>query len=123
MKLILNDIKHISLKNISFYKKRIYYNINDIRIDGLYFKINKNMVVKDNKYKVYITKDIFLLNDLISEKYKSFINDIENPYIEVIQNNITREIYKDNIEYLVLNFRSINENNYPKIHILPWKES
>tara|TARA_B100001094_G_scaffold5855_1_gene5229 strand:- start:5129 stop:5512 length:384 start_codon:yes stop_codon:yes gene_type:complete len=118
MKLILNDIKYLSLKDINFYKDRIYYHINNIRINGLYFKINKNMIETDNKYKVYLTKDIISLNEYISEKYKSFIKDNDNPYIEVVKNNITDKIYNDNETYLILNFMSINDNNYPKIHIL-----
>jgi hypothetical protein len=118
MKLILNDIKYLSLKDINFYKDRIYYQINNIRTNGLYFKIIKNMIETDNKYKVYLTKDINLLNEYICKRYKSFIKDNDNPYIEVVKNNITEKIYNDNGNYLILSFMSINDNNYPKIHIL-----
>ena len=38
MKLILNDINYLCLKDINFYKDRIYYNINNIRINGLYLR-------------------------------------------------------------------------------------
>lgn len=119
MKLILNDIKYLSLKDIKFYKNRFYYHINDIHIYGLYFKIIKNMDDNKEKYKVYLNKDINLLNDFIRKKYKPFIRNSINPSIEVIKNNITGGIYNNDEKYLVLSFLSINENNYPKIHILP----
>ena len=118
MKLILNDIKYLSLKDINFYKDRIYYQINNIRTNGLYFKITKNMIETDNKYKVYLTKDIISLNECICKRYKSFIRDNDNPYIEVVKNNITEKIFNDNESNLILSFMSINDNNYPKIHIL-----
>jgi len=123
MKIILNDIKYLSLKDISFYKNKINYHINNFKMNGLYIKIKKNMIEKGDKYIVYLTEDIILLNELIEKEYKSFIKEINNPSIEVVKNNITEKIYNDNLDYLVLNFMSINDNNYPKIHILPWKEN
>ena len=123
MKIILNDIKYLSLKDINFYKDRIYYHINEIRINGLYIKISKNMVKKDDKYIVYLNKNMLNLNDLIGKNYKSFIKNVNNPRIEVIKNTKTNDIFNDNSDYLILNFMSINDNNYPKIHILPWKEN
>ena len=123
MKLILNDIKYLSLKDIKFYKNRFYYHINDIHINGLYFKIIKNMDDNKEKYRVYLDKDINLLNDFLGKKYKSFIHNSENPSIEVVKNDITEKIYNDNEKYLILGFMSINENNYPKIHILPCLEN
>lgn len=122
MKLILNDINYLCLQDINFYKDRIYYNINNIRVNGLYFKISKNMIDLDDKYKVCLTDDIISLNEYISGKYKSFIKDINNPSIEVVKNSITEKIYNDDKKYLVLSFMSINDNNYPKIHILPCLE-
>jgi len=122
MKLILNDINYLCLQDINFYKDRIYYNINNIRVNGLYFKVAKNMIELDDKYKVCLTDDIISLNEYISGKYKSFIKDINNPSIEVVKNSITEKIYNDDKKYLVLSFMSINDNNYPKIHILPWQE-
>lgn len=122
MKLILNDINYLCLQDINFYKDRIYYNINNIRVNGLYFKVAKNMIELDDKYKVFLTDDIISLNEYIGEKYKSFIKDINNPSIEVVKNSITEKIYNDDKKYLVLSFMSINDNNYPKIHILPWQE-
>lgn len=125
MKLILNDIKYLNLKWISFYKERIYYHIDNIRVSGLYFKINKNMKEdKDKyKYKVYLSDDFISLNEYMREKYKSFIKDIDNPWIEVVKNSVTEKIYNDNEKYLILSFVSINENNYPKIHILSCQEN
>ena len=122
MKLILNDIKYLCLQDINFYKDRIYYTINNIRISGLYFKITKKMIEYDDKYKVYLSNDFISLNEYIGEKYKSFIKDINNPSIDVIKNSITEKIYNDDKKYLVLSFMSINDNNYPKIHILPCLE-
>lgn len=122
MKLILNDINYLSLKDIYFYKDRIYYTINNIRISGLYFKITKKMIEYDDKYKVYLSNDFISLNKYISEKYKSFIKNINDPSIEVVKNSITEKIYNDNKKYLILSFMSINDNNYPKIHILPCLE-
>ena len=122
MKLILNDIKYLCLQDINFYKDRIYYTINNIRISGLYFKITKKMIEYDDKYKVYLSNDFISLNEYIGEKYKSFIKDIKDPSIEVIKNSITEKIYNDDKKYLVLSFMSINDNNYPKIHILPCLE-
>lgn len=89
---------------------------------GLYIKIKKNMIEKDDKYIVYLTEDIIILNGLFKKEYKSFIRNNQNPSIEVVKNDITQKIYNDNLDYLVLNFMSINNNNYPKIHILPWQK-
>ena len=123
MKLILNDIKYLSLKDISFYKNRINYQIQNFKMNGLYIKIKKKMIENDNKYIVYLTEDIILLNELIEKEYKSFICNTEKPSIEVVKNNITQKIYNDNEKYLILGFMSINENNYPRIHILPCQEN
>lgn len=120
MKLILNDINYLSLKDICFYKERIYYHIKNIRVNGLYFKVAKNMIEYEDKYRVYLSNDFILLNEYIKEKYKSFIKDIDNPSIEVVKNSITEKIYNDKEKYLILSFMSINDNNYPKIHILPY---
>jgi hypothetical protein len=119
MKLVLNDIKYLVLDNIYFYNDRIYYNINDFKMNGLYIKILKNMNENKDKYIVYLTPEIFKLNELIGIKYKSFIKDYNNPSIEVIKNKKTKEIFNNKSDYLILNFMSINDNNYPKIHILP----
>ena len=122
MRLVLNDIKYLCLDNISFYKDRIHYDIQNIKLNGIYIKFNKKMILNDNKYIVYLNKDILKLNDLLSNLYKSFIRDINNPSIEVVKNDKTDNIFNDNSEYLILNFMSINDNYYPKIHILPCRE-
>lgn len=122
MKLILNDIKYLCLQNIKIHKNRIYYDIDNIRINGLYIKIIKNMNNLNNKYKVFLDKDILIINNLINKNYNSFIHDINNPSIEIIKNDITEEIYNNNEKYIIIGFMSINDNYYPKIHILPWNE-
>jgi hypothetical protein len=81
------------------------------------------MIEYDDKYKVYLSNDFISLNEYIGEKYKSFIKDINDPSIEVVKNSITEKIYNDDKKYLVLSFMSINDNNYPKIHILPCQEN
>ena len=116
MKLILNDIKYLSLEHINIYKNRIYYEINNIRFNGLFIRINKNMIQKNNKYIIQLDNSIETLNDFFK---KSFLKNGEINMIEVIKNDKTDIIFNDNNQYLVLNFMSINENNYPKIHILP----
>ncbi len=123
MILILNDIKFFNKQNLSFYKNRIYYNIDNIRINGLYIKIKKNMTENDDKYNIFLDKDFLIINGLIAEKYNKFINNIDNPNIKVCKNNITEKIYKNNEKYIILKIMSINNNNYPKIHILPWMDN
>ena len=123
MIIIFNDVKYLNINNISFYKNRIYYNIGNIRINGLYIQIKKNIIEKGNKYKILLDKDILIVNDLIGKKYKEFINDINNPSIEISKNSITEKIYNNNQENIVLKFMSINDNNYPRIHILQCPKS
>ena len=89
-------------------------------MNGLYIKINKNIIFNNNKYKIILDKNILSINDLLSLNYKGFINDKTNPYIEISKNPIIEKIYKNNDKYIILRFMSINDNNYPKIHILPW---
>lgn len=119
MKLILNDIKYLNLKWISFYKERIYYHMDNIRMNGLYIKVTKRMEENKDKYKVYLSKDFISFNEYISKNYKSFIKGFNNPSIEVVKNSVTEKIYNNKDKYIILGFMSINENNYPKIHILP----
>ena len=123
MKLILNDIKYLNLKWISFYKERIYYRIDNICINGLYIKVTKKMEKNKDKYKVYLSNDFISFNEYINEKYKYFIKDFNNPSIEVLKNSVTEKIYNNKDKYIILGFMSINENNYPKIHILPCLEN
>ena len=119
MKIILNDIKDLSIENMHVYKNRIYYEIENIRINGLFIRVDKNMIFKNNKYVVKLNKNIEILNNYFK---KSFILNNSYPSIEVIINNKTKDIFNDKNKYIVLNFMSINDNNYPKIHILSWNE-
>ena len=70
MKLILNDIKYLSLKDIVFYKDRIYYHIKNIRINGLYFKkcIKKVIKNKITHNKMYYISSVY--NEMIRNNKK-----------------------------------------------------
>jgi sucrose-6-phosphate hydrolase SacC (GH32 family) len=122
MRIVLNNINDISLSNISIYKNRIYYSNNDIRLNGIYFGIQKNMIPNENRYIVYFNrqKNISQLNDYFKSNHKSFLKDNGKLYIEVIKNSVTESIFHDNESKICINVKSINDNNYPKIHILPW---
>ena len=61
MILILNDIKFFNKQNLSFYKNRIYYNIDNIRINGIIYKNNKNMTENDDKYNIFLDKDFLII--------------------------------------------------------------
>jgi len=122
MKLVLNNIDDISLSNIHVYRDIIFYSINDINLIGLYFVYQKKMIPKDNRYIIYFEREaqIKKLNDYFSRNYRPFLKDKSIPSIEVIKNKATEVIFNDKEQKLVINFKSINDNNYPKIHILPW---
>ena len=122
MKLVLNNIDDISLSNIHVYRDIIFYSINDINLIGLYFVYQKKMLPKDNRYIIYFEREaqIKKLNDYFSRNYRPFLKDKSIPSIEVIKNKATEVIFNDKEQKLVINFKSINDNNYPKIHILPW---
>ena len=122
MKLVLNNIDDISLSNIHVYRDIIFYSINDINLIGLYFVYQKKMLPKDNRYIIYFEREaqIKKLNDYFSRNYRPFLKDKLLPSIEVIKNKATEVIFNDKEQKLVINFKSINDNNYPKIHILPW---
>tara|TARA_B110000495_G_C22993934_1_gene585631 strand:+ start:175 stop:549 length:375 start_codon:yes stop_codon:yes gene_type:complete len=122
MKLVLNNIDDISLSDIHVYRDIIFYSINDINLIGLYFVYQKKMLPKDNRYIIYFEREaqIKKLNDYFSRNYRPFLKDKLLPSIEVIKNKATEVIFNDKEQKLVINFKSINDNNYPKIHILPW---
>jgi len=121
MKLILNDLKYLLLSNIEVFKDRIYYNIGSIKINGIYLKSNKYMIKNKTNYIVRLDEKMNLLNKFFNKEYRQFLRYNNYPYIEVIRNDKTEEIFNDNEEFIILNFMSINNNYYPKIHILPWK--
>lgn len=122
MRLVLNNINDISLSNISINKNRIYYLIDNIKLNGIYFGIPKQMVLNENRYTIYFgyCKMIKKINELFRENHKSFLKDNGSLYIEVFRNCVTESIFNDNESKICINFKSINDNNYPKIHILPW---
>ena len=103
MKLVLNNIKDLSISNINIHKDKIYYTIGTIRMSGIFLKYKKYMINNDNKYRPFL-------------KFNKY------PYIEVIKNDKTETIFNDKSDFLIIRFMSINHNNYPKIHILPWLE-
>ena len=95
--------------------------IDDIKLYGIFFRCPKDMTPNGNRYIIKFDQcdQIKLLNDKLKYHCKSFLKD-NNPKIEVIKNETTNEIFDDDNEYIVINIKSINGNNYPKIHILPW---
>ena len=122
MKLVLNNIADISLSNITVYRNIIFYSINDIKLIGLYFAYQKKMIQNNSRYIILFSDDrkMKTLNDYFSSNYRGFLKDKYHPSIEVIKNNATEMIFNDTESKLVVNFKSINDNNYPKIHILQW---
>jgi len=122
MKLVLNNINDISLSNISIYRNIIFYWINDIKLKGLSFRYQKDMTQNGNRYIVNLNhcEKIKQLNDLFKINHKSFLKYNGYLYIEVIRNGATETIFNDNEDKICISFKSINDNNYPKIHILPW---
>jgi len=121
MKLVLNNINDISLSDIFIIRNRIFHTINNIKLVGILFRCNKNILPYGNRYIVEFDQvgQMTRLNDIFRKDYKSFLTITKT--IEVIKNEITTAIFNDNNEYIVVNIKSINDNNYPKIHILPWK--
>ena len=122
MRLVLNNINDISLSNISISKHRIFYHIDDIKLNGLFFGVQKDMDRNENRYMIYFgqSKVLNQLNELFRVNHKPFLKNNGNSYIEVIRNNITETIFYDKEPKICINFKSINDNYYPKIHILPW---
>jgi len=121
MKLVLNNINDISLSDIYIVRNRIFHTINNIKLVGILFRSNKKIIPYGNRYIVEFDQSgqITRLNDIFRKDYRSFLTSSKT--IEVIKNETTSGIFNDSNEYLVVNIKSINENNYPKIHILPWK--
>ena len=122
MRLVLNNINDISLSNILIYKNRIFYSDDDIRLNGIYFGVQKHMVSHENRYIVSfgLCKKIRQINEFFKKNHKPFLKGKDNLYIEVIENCFTESIFNGNESKICINFKSINDNNYPKIHILPW---
>ena len=122
MKLVINNINDISLSNISIHGNKIFYRINDIKLNGLSFTHKKNMILNGTRYIINFgqCEKIKQLNELFKQNHRSFLKDNGPPYIEVIKNNATETLFNDMGDNIIIHFKSINDNNYPRIHILPW---
>jgi hypothetical protein len=125
MRLVLNNVDDISISNLSVYRDIIFYHINDIKIRGLFFLCKKNMTPNSNRYIINLGRcdKIKELNEYFSIYYKPFLKEKGYLYIEVIKNQITEKIFNDDNDKICINFKSINDNKYPKIHILPWTQT
>ena len=121
MLLILNDIKYINYKNIILYKDKFYYRLNDIKLNGIYFKQSKNITDIYNKYRVFLDKNILEFEDEFRDKFISFYCKDKLSYIDVLKNDITDKIYKNQSDSIIINIKYINVNKFLKIHILEWK--
>ena len=121
MLLILNDIKYINYKNIILYKGKFYYRLNDIKLNGIYFKQSKNITDIYNKYRVFLDKNILEFEDEFRDKFISFYCKDKLSYVDVLKNDITDKIYKNQSDSIIINIKYINVNKFLKIHILEWK--
>ena len=122
MKIVLNNIDDISLSSINIHKNIITYQLSNIKLNGLSFKYKKNMIQNGDRYIVNFGScdKIKQLNEYFKKNHRPFLKDNGSLYIEVIRNKITESIFKDKGDLLCICFKSINDNKYPKIHILPW---
>jgi hypothetical protein len=121
MLLILNDIKYINYKNIILYKDKFYYRLNDIKLNGIYFKQSKNITDIYNKYRVFLDKNILEFEDEFRDKFISFYCKDKLSYVDVLKNDITDKIYKNKADSIIINIKYIHVNKFLKIHILEWK--
>lgn len=122
MKLVINNINDISLSNISIHRDKIFYWIDDIKLNGLFFAYQKDMVLNGTRYVINFgqCEKIKQINEYFKQYHRSFLKENGPPYIEVIKNNATETVFNDMEDKIIINFKSINDNNYPRIHILPW---
>lgn len=121
MLLILNDIKYINYKNILLYKDKFYYRLNDIKLNGIYFKQKKDITDTSTKYRVSLDKDILEFREKFNGKFISFYCKDNVPYVDVLKNDITDKIYKNHSDSIIINIKYIHVNKFLKIHILEWK--
>ena len=121
MLLILNDIKYINYKNILLYKDKFYYRLNDIKLNGIYFKQKKHINNTSNKYRVYLDKNILEFIDNFNDQFIPFYCEDNLPYVDVLKNDITDKIYKNHSDSIIINIKYIHVNKFLKIHILEWK--
>lgn len=118
MLLILNN-DNINLNDLEIKNKKVSFLLNENKMNGLYFKYTKNMIENENKYYLKINDNILPIFQKLNiyDRLKYIDNDI---FIDIIKNDITKVIYEDKNEFLILSFKSTNENNFIKIHISQW---
>jgi len=118
MILILNN-DNIDINQLVKEKNKLYFHCGPHRMNGLYFKYDKLLTEHNNNFILMIKDNIFpIFKKLNIENRINRIKD--NNYIEIIKNNITKNIFNDKNKYLILSFKSVNYNNYIKIHISQW---
>lgn len=120
MLLILNNIDNLSLSDITLCNDKIFYQLNQTKINGIYFKYHKNLVNTEKYYLLKLDENIIPLFKYLNSEKRLKIIDNET-YIELVKNKITTQIFNDKNDSLILNFKSVNHNNFIKIHIIQWK--
>ncbi len=118
MLLILNN-DNIDVKDLIIQNNKLCFYLNENKMNGLYFKYAKQMIIFENKYYLQINEKIIPIFEKLKIKDRLKYIDSEY-YIYIIKNDTTTKIYEDDNEYLILSFKSINDNNYIKIHISQW---
>ena len=118
MLLILNN-DNIDIKDLIIQNNKLCFYLNENKMNGLYFKYTKQMIIFENKYYLQINEKIIPIFEKLKIKDRLKYIDSEY-YIYIIKNDTTTKIYEDDNKYLILSFKSINDNNYIKIHISQW---
>jgi hypothetical protein len=118
MLLILNN-DNIDVKDLIIQNNKLCFYLKENKMNGLYFKYAKQMIIFENKYYLQINEKIIPIFEKLKIKDRLKYIDSEY-YIYIIKNDTTTKIYEDDNEYLILSFKSINDNNYIKIHISQW---
>ena len=81
----------------------------------------REVVYNDNGDPVsYTSKEISPYGESKDELISDLAYMIQAISQDIVDLDALDIIFDDKHEYIVLNFMSINDNNYPKIHILPW---
>ena len=125
MNLILNE-KNLSLNNISLSNKKtkykIFYKIDNIKINGIPLLVSKNNISYKNVNNYEIKEIIFNENDILFIKLKLIDNHFKkliNNYKSFIKNNsIKIKINKDisnNLYFVISNIKLINNIYYVNI--------
>lgn len=118
------NINNIIVKN-TYSSYRLYYD-GSFTIKGIPLRCYGKIKNDDVSFKFYIedkSSDIFELNKMLMsslKQYSGFINkDSQGNYLYFTKNYYTNSKVNDNIEYLHLNIKYINKNNYNTvIHII-----